>query len=115
MDEEIPSLQLPDVEALWLIRLLCEAWELNGGTARKKHGNIIVRAPATPDDWFRPFGKKPTNASAKAIGQQMIQSGAKRDVESFLKGIIADKPLTKNEVAELKTTIDGALTELNAT
>jgi hypothetical protein len=43
------------IENRLALRLLCEAWLMTDGKKEMPHGDIVIHAPVSPDDWFEPF------------------------------------------------------------
>lgn len=74
------------------LRILCEAWEFVEG--KKAAGDLSVRAPRTPTDWFNPFGK-PTPGSGDAVEIAKLMGEVQVEAELLLMAVLKGKGIKR--------------------
>ncbi len=119
INPKTPTLQSSEVEYLYTMNLLCEAWELNSGDSVKFHFGFPITAPTKVSDWFGPFGQSPNSTAAAAIARGMVTKDAQSKVESFLNCLVAMRnqelnPFLKTQIPRLKKTLKRTIENVTA-
>ena len=82
-------------------RLLCEAWEIVNIDKSPDCEGFTIHAPVTPEDWLRPFDKKPSDPNAiEDVLAMMGSVEIKAKAERVLKSVGGEEIDLRNAVLE---------------
>jgi len=81
----LQTVELPErsLAAALALRILCELWESAAAPAAPA---LEIRGPATPADWFAPFGREPTETALSEIAALVGRPAAANVLRAALSG-----------------------------
>lgn len=118
---KLPSLQSPEIDSVWALRLLCEAWlltnwpspeavhlknilQLEGDKPRLPKGIVLI-PPVTLDAWLAPFSANDGRDPLDLILSQLTANESKKVVRDFFQKL-KDRPAESNDVTKLFMELD---------
>lgn len=106
-------LRPPPTEHLYALKLLCDAWELNSGKPEMAHSGIVINAPTTAVDWFRPFDKNVKEENAEMIAAGIETPHTRTCVKEFLLKVTRNTSVNSRDVGSLKQALDSDIKCMN--